>query len=154
MQKRLKFRIATQIDAEAVTHIYLAARKKFVPFAPLVHSDEDVYRWIQQSLIPMGQVTVVEEDSKVMGMMALSTNETAGWIDHLYLDPNVVGRGIGSKLLEQAKAFLGSPIRLYTFQQNFKAIKFYERHGFKAIACSDGSGNEENCSDVLYEWCL
>jgi ribosomal protein S18 acetylase RimI-like enzyme len=68
------------------------------------------------------------------------------------LHPNVVGRGIGSKLLEQAKAELGSPIRLYTFQANLDAIRFYERHGFKAIKYGDGSGNEENCPDILYEW--
>jgi ribosomal protein S18 acetylase RimI-like enzyme len=154
MQKPLSFRTATHIDVEAVTHVYLAARKKFVPFAPLAHSDEDIHRWIQQNLIPMGQVTVVEQDGRVIGMMALSTDETAGWIDHLYLHPNAVGHGIGSKLLRQAKAFLGSPIRLYTFQENSKAIKFYEQHGFKAIAYGDGSGNEENCPDVLYEWCL
>jgi ribosomal protein S18 acetylase RimI-like enzyme len=152
MQTPLNFRIATQADVQAVIHVYLASRKEFVPFAPLAHSDGDIHQWIQQNLIPTGRVTVVEEDRKVIGMMALSADETAGWIDHLYLHPNAVGRGIGSKLIEQAKASLGSPIRLYTFQQNVKAIKFYEHHGFKAIAYSDGSGNEENCPDILYEW--
>ncbi|MGE3511045.1 MAG: histone acetyltransferase, partial [Vicinamibacterales bacterium] len=29
---------------------------------------------------------------------------------------------------------------------------FYERHGFVAVAFGDGSGNEERCPDILYEW--
>ena len=29
---------------------------------------------------------------------------------------------------------------------------FYERWGFKAVRFGDGSGNEEKCPDVLYEW--
>lgn len=148
----LTFRTATQADAEAVAHVYLASRKELVSFAPLAHSDEDVHQWIRESLIPTGQVTVAQHEGKIIGMMALSTDETANWLDHLYVHPHSVRRGIGTKLVERAKAVLGSPIRLYTFQANLGAIRFYERHGFKAIAYGDGSGNEENCPDVLYEW--
>ena len=41
-------------------------------------------------------------------------------------------------------------MRLYAFQQNEAARRFYERHGFVAIAFGDGSTNEERCPDVLY----
>ena len=85
-------------------------------------------------------------------MMALSDDGTVGWVEQLYVHPRVVGCGIGTQLLERAKTELGSPIRLYTFQANTGACRFYERHGFRAIAVGDGSGNEEQCPDVLYEW--
>lgn len=153
MSTTLNFRPATQSDAEAVTQVYLSSRKEFVSFAPVAHSDAAVYRWIRDILIPTNQVTVAEQDNKIIGMMALSTAGGTGWIDQLYLHPDVVGRGIGTKLIECAKAELGSPIRLYTFQENQGATRFYERHGFKAIQYGDGSGNEEKCPDVLYEWC-
>jgi hypothetical protein len=32
------------------------------------------------------------------------------------------------------------------------ARRFYERHGFTAIAFDGGSGNEEGCPDVRYAW--
>lgn len=150
----LSFRPATQSDAEAITQVYLSSRKEFVSFAPVAHSDEAVYQWIRDILIPSNQVTVVEQNNKIIGMMALSTAEGTGWIDQLYLYPDVVGRGIGKKLMERAKAELGSPIRLYTFQENQGATRFYEQHGFKAIQYGDGSGNEEKCPDILYEWCV
>lgn len=148
------FRAATETDAESVAQVYLTSRKELVPFAPLAHSDEEVHRWISERLIPTGLVTVVEQGGKIIGMMALSADHAAGWIDHLYVHPSVVGHGIGTKLLERAKAELGAPIRLYTFQANLGARRFYERHGFRAIEWGDGSSNEEKCPDILYEWCL
>jgi ribosomal protein S18 acetylase RimI-like enzyme len=145
------FRLAKAADALCLAEIYLMSRKTFVSFAPLAHSDEEVREWIAHSLIPQG-VIVAFLDEEIVGMMALSRDGNMGWIEQLYVDPAFLRRGIGSQLVERAKAELGVPIRLYTFQENDPARHFYERHGFEAIAFGDGSGNEEKCPDVLYEW--
>lgn len=146
------FRAATAADAADVAEVYLASRRRFLPFAPLAHSDAEVRRWIADHLVPSGGVTVACRDGKIVGMMAVSRDAEAGWIDQLYLDPSSVARGIGARLVERAKRELGAPIRLYTFQANEAALRFYERHGFRTLAFGDGSGNEEGCPDVLYEW--
>lgn len=152
MSQNLLLRKAALTDATSIATIYLDSRKAFVAFAPLAHSEESIHQWIREILIPAGQVTVAEENGLVVGMMALSKKESIGWIDQLYLDPAVVGRGIGALLVKAAKSALGSPIRLHTFQKNVKARRFYERHGFQILELSDGSTNEENCPDMLYEW--
>ncbi len=149
------FRPASAGDAELVAAVYLASRRAFVSFAPLVHSDAEVRQWVAGQLIPAGGVAVAVTragEGAVVGMLAVSRQEGANWIDHLYLLPSAVGRGIGARLVERAKAALASPVRLYTFQANEGARRFYERHGFRAIRFGDGSGNEERCPDVLYEW--
>jgi ribosomal protein S18 acetylase RimI-like enzyme len=146
------FRTATSADADGVADVYLASRKRFLPFAPLVHSDAEVRRWVADDLIPSAGVTVACRDGGVVGMMAVSRDAEAGWIDQLYVDPSAVARGIGTRLVERAKRELGAPIRLYTFQANDGALRFYERHGFRTLAFGDGSGNEEGCPDVLCEW--
>ncbi|HLK57658.1 MAG TPA: GNAT family N-acetyltransferase [Chthonomonadaceae bacterium] len=156
----VRFRPATLEDAPQVAEVYLASRMAFLPFAPSAHSDEEVRSWIANRLIPAGNVTVAVttlesghgETEEVVGMMALEREEGFGWIDQLYLAPSAVGRGIGTQLLERARAELEPPIRLYTFQANTGARRFYERHGFRALAFGDGTGNEEGCPDVLYEW--
>jgi ribosomal protein S18 acetylase RimI-like enzyme len=123
----------------------------FLPFAPSAHSDDDVLRWVTHTLIPAGRVTVAEVNGVVVGMLALSSDDTHHWIDQLYVHPTHVGRGVGSRLLAHALASAPRPLRLYTFQQNTGARRFYERHGFAALRFSDGSANEERCPDVLYE---
>ena len=67
------------------------------------------------------------------------------------VEPALVGGGIGALLLAHALRTLPLPIRLYTFQANAGARRFYERHGFCIVELTDGSANEERCPDVLYE---
>ena len=51
-----------------------------------------------------------------------------------------------------ADAAAATPVlRLYTFARNAGARRFYERHGFVAVAFGDGSANEEGEPDVRYE---
>lgn len=151
---RVELRPATLDDASVVADVYLRSRKELVAFAPLARSDDDVRDYVGGRLIPLGQTTVAVVDGQVVGLMAVSRTDGVGWIEHLYLHPAWVRRGIGTRLLEQARRQLSPPIRLYTFQDNHAARAFYERHGFVAIAYGDGSGNEERCPDVLYEWRL
>ena len=146
------FRAATAADADAVATVYLRSRKELVACAPLVHSDEAVREWISSTMIPAGRTTVATVDGLVVGLMAISNDGRGSWIDHLYLLPGWIGRGIGTQLLDRARRELPSPIRLYAFQSNQGARNFYERRGFRAIAFGDGSGNEEKCPDILYEW--
>ncbi len=152
MAQNFSLRKATLADAMAITNIYLASRKKFVAFAPLVHSEESIYQWILEILIPTNQVIVAEENNIIVGMMALSKKEGIGWIEQLDISPEAVKRGIGALLVTAAKSTLGSPIRLHTFQENLGARRFYEQHGFEALEFNDGSTNEEKCPDMLYEW--
>jgi GNAT superfamily N-acetyltransferase len=148
----IDLRLATAADCPAVIDVYLASRTINFPYAPLVHSEAEVREWIVQTLIPSGTITVAVHDGRIIGMIGEEIEEGCGWIRHFFVVPGHEGQGIGSRLLAHAKSFLGPPIRLYTFQQNTGARRFYERHGFQAIAFSDGSDNEENCPDILYEW--
>ena len=145
-------RAAVASDADAVTDIYLRSRKELVAGAPLAHSDEDVRRWIRERLIPAGRTTVAVADGRVIGFLSVSTDADRSWIDQLYVSPDYVGRRVGTQLLELARRRLPPPIRLYTFQENARARRFYESRGFVAIAFGDGSGNEERRPDILYEW--
>ncbi len=155
MTDDLSFRPAASGDAEGIANIYLESRKTFLRFAPLAHSDDSVRAWIAGHLIPSGGVSVAmskESMAPLVGMMALSREGRTGWIDQLYLRPSLVGRGVGGRFVARAKSELGSPIRLYTFQENAGARRFYERHGFRILELGDGKGNEEGCPDILYEW--
>ena len=145
-------RPATLADADAVADVYLRSRKELVACAPLAHSDESVRGWVRERLIPAGRTTVAVVDGQIVGLIAVASTSDASWIEQLYLHPAWIGRGLGTQLLERAWVELSPPIRLYTFQCNQRARDFYEGRGFKAVRFSDGSGNEEKCPDVLYEW--
>lgn len=139
-------------DAARISEIYLQSRKLYLPYAPLAHSDDAVRAWIRETLIPSEPVFVAETENKILGMISLSAEDSVRWIDNLYLSPDSTGLGIGKLLLNFALDKLEPPVRLYAFQENSGARKFYKAHGFKEIEFSDGSNNEENTPDVLMEW--
>jgi GNAT superfamily N-acetyltransferase len=148
----LELRPATPDDADIVATVFLRSRKELVACAPLVHSDDSVRGFVRGRLIPAGRTTVAVAEPGVVGFLSWRVEADASWIDQFYLLPEWVGRGIGTRLLERARRELPPPMRLYTFQGNEAARRFYERRGFLPIAFGDGSGNEEKCPDVLYEW--
>ena len=144
-------RSANEGDAADVVRVLRASRLCFLPYAPPVRSAAEDLAWARDSLIPSGAVTVATVDDSVIGVLAVSRAEGANWIDQLYIQPEYCGRGVGSQLMTVALSSLHRPIRLYTFQQNGGARRFYEGFGFVPIEWGDGSANEEGCPDVLYE---
>ncbi|QPF75127.1 GNAT family N-acetyltransferase [Roseateles sp. DAIF2] len=140
-------------DAATLAALYLAARRTHLPFAPLAHRDEEVRQWIAAQLIPAGRSWLIEaEPGRPLGLLSDSVDAAGmGWIDQLYLDPARVGRGLGRALLLHALQRLPRPLRLYTFQANMGARRFYERHGFVVLREGDGADNEERCPDLLME---
>jgi GNAT superfamily N-acetyltransferase len=144
-------RAAKVTEARRVAEVVVASRREFLPFAPMVHSVEEVEQWVHTDLISVGAVTVALIGGEIVGVLALSTENETTWVDQLYIHPLHVGQGIGSALLSLAVAAVPASVRLYTFQQNSRARTFYERHGFVAVEFSDGSTNEEKCPDVTYE---
>ena len=116
---------------------------------PMAHTDAQVRRWVVEHLVPTTETWVAVDDaSTVVGVLALSDE----MIDQLYLTPAWIGRGLGVRLLDLAKTRRPTGLDLYCFQDNARARRFYERHGFEAIAFGDGSGNEERQPDIRYAW--
>ena len=148
---KLVLREALNSDAAAVAEVMVASRQAFIPFAPMAHSVSEVRTWVESTLIPSGGVTVACISEEVVGVLARSQANGISWVDQLYLLPGFVGKGLGTLLLEHGLKSLNRPVRLYTFQANAGARRFYEKHGFRAIAFSDGSTNEEKCPDILFE---
>lgn len=147
----ISLRAATAEDASCVAQILLVSRKAFQPYARAAHTDDEVRAWVRGKLIPSGGVTIALSQAVPVAVLANARDGITSWVTQLFVDPRFVGKGIGTTMLMHALRTLPLPIRLYTFQQNMRARNFYERHGFRAIAFTDGSSNEEHCPDVLYE---
>jgi GNAT superfamily N-acetyltransferase len=143
-----RLRRARPADAAAIAELHLAARRAAMPWLPDLHSDAEVGIWIRDRLLAEAEVWVALAGAALVGYMAL----VGGMLDHLYIAPGHQGRGIGSLLLDQAKALRPAGLRLYAFQRNVRARAFYEARGFAAVAFSHGADNEENEPDVLYQW--
>ena len=144
-------RPARASDHHSVATVLIESRRAFMPYAPSAHTEREVRQWVQDVLLPAGGVSVATLDAAVCGVLATADDGAYRWIRQLFVAPAEVGRGLGTRLLHDALARLAPPVRLYTFQANVGARRFYERNGFETVALGDGRDNEEHCPDVLFE---
>jgi ribosomal protein S18 acetylase RimI-like enzyme len=144
---RLEIRRATTADADAVADVYLASFHATYTF-PLAHTDDQVRRWIRETVLGSAETWVAVEGQHLVGMMVVGPGD----LDQLYVAPDRLRSGIGRRLLDRAKERSPAGLSLYTFQVNDRARRFYERNGFVAEAHGDGTGNEEGQPDVRYVW--
>ena len=142
-------RKASAHEAEEIAKLYVAARKNALGSIPPVYgTDERVLSWLSTRIQNGEECWVIEDKIGICAFMLLEP----GWLDQLYVRPDRIGQGLGAQLLLKAKELMPTGIRLWTFQSNTKAHKFYERHGFVEIEKTDGQFNEEKSPDVCYEW--
>ncbi len=107
---------------------------------------EDHVYFLNHILPEQFQIELALIDEKVVGMIAYNESE----INQLYIHIDYQGIGIGQTLINKVKDKSSGKLTLYTFEVNESAQRFYEKHGFKVIG--RGHENEENLSDIQYEW--
>lgn len=143
-------RPATDGDVAEVTDLYLATRRAAEPvMPPQVHTRAEVAAYTAREVADKDVWLATDADSdEVLGFLTL----TPTWLDALYVGPAAQGRGIGSVLLDLAKAQRPRGFSLWVFASNAPARGFYHRHGLVELEHTDGSANEERSPDVRMAW--
>lgn len=114
---------------------------------PGLHSEAEDIAFCGE-MIDRGWVRVAEaSERQIAGFIARDGDE----VNVLFVRPRHQGQGIGSALLNEAKA-QAARLELWTFQKNDGARRFYLRHGFREAGRGDGSGNDEGLPDIRFVW--
>ena len=144
----MEIRRALPGEAGSLAALWIRSRVASAPaIPPTIHSDGEVRKWFEEEVLPTCEVWVAGDSQGAMALMVLDHE----WIDQLYVDPGATRMGIGGALLDHAMRQRPDGLKLWTFQSNLDARRFYENHGFVAIATTTGD-NEEHAPDVCYEW--
>ncbi|MGH3092723.1 MAG: GNAT family N-acetyltransferase [Gaiellaceae bacterium] len=88
-----------------------------MPYLPDLHTAEETHAWIRDVVLAEHDVHVADVDGAAGGFLALG----AETVEHLYVRPELQGRGIGSALLDLAKELRLDGFRLWVFQRNLGA---------------------------------
>ncbi|WP_406280013.1 GNAT family N-acetyltransferase [Streptomyces sp. NBC_00191] len=144
----LVFRRAGDSDAAAVAEVWLRSFAAALPTVRRAHDDDEVRAWFSHVVVPRYETWIAVAEGSVVGLLVLDGEE----LEQLYLDPSWRGRGVGDRFVDLAKQQRPAGLRLWTFQVNEPARRFYERHGFIEVERTDGLRNEEREPDVRYVW--
>lgn len=125
-----------------------------MPWLPVLHTPEEDRAFFAGQLAEAGgwgawgAWVPPDDPSASRGRLLGFALGRPGWLDHLYVDADQRGRGIGSRLLEAALRDRSGPVSLWVFQRNHAAQAFYARHGFVEAERTDGAANEEREPDI------
>ena len=105
----------------------------------------DYGRW----LLEHTKVTMLRYDDQCVGFLALEDNI----IQSLYIKAAFQRRGFGQAAIYYAQEQFNE-LRLWVFQANNEAQKFYQNMGFEALEMTDGRDNDYGLPDIFYLWRL
>jgi len=137
-------RRGTPEDADSIAELF---ERSFgtLTFLPTLHTLDEHCAHFRRVLVEQ-EVWLWEEDGRILGFASLDV----AMLNYLYVEPDAIGRGVGSALYRHAVEQRPAGFTFWVFQQNERARRFYERHGARAVRFTDGQGNEEKTPDVLY----
>src|SRR4051794_21815927 len=133
-------------DGDEVAALF---RRSFgtLTFLPTLHTPDEDREFFAQ-VMDEQEVWVWDAGGRLLGFAAVGDD----MLNHLYVEPDAHGVGIGTALLAHVKERRPEGFRLWTFERNEGARRFYERFGLRVVKLTDGSGNEEREPDVIYAW--
>ena len=141
----VKFIKAIDEDAAEISQMLedWAASNREIPLVHNVEERADYGRW----LLEHTRVTMIHNSSGVVGFLALEKHI----IQALYIKKDFQGFGFGQAAIKFAQKQF-KELRLWVFQSNIGAQKFYQRLGFQIVEKSDGEDNDYRLPDIFYCW--
>ena len=130
---------------ERLVHLWRASFAHGVG-APVPQPVDDHLRFFDEHMLTETSVHLALRDGALVGFSAFTPDS----VMQLYVHVDHLGQGIGTQLLELAKANSHGKLWLHTFVTNQNAQRFYERHGFEVM--ERGFEPVMQLGDLRYEW--
>jgi len=131
---RMNIRAQASHDLRQLRRIYLESRR-----ATFGWMDTTTFEIADFDRDTAGEMVLVAEyGGKIRGFSSSWIPD--GFIHHLYVDPEFVGSGIGSLLLDTTIGSLSKPVRLKCMCLNRGALRFYAGRGFEVVGEGIGEG--------------
>ncbi len=113
-------------DLSTVVNIWLDANIKAHDFIPREYWIDNLE--LVKQMLPQSEVYVYENESnhEIQGFVGINEDYIAG----IFVCSKIQSNGIGKQLLDFVKT-IRNQLTLSVYQRNERAIKFYQREGFK-----------------------
>jgi len=86
-------------------------------------------RW-REELVPSSAIVVAQNANSLIGFVTVDV--ATGYLDQIVVAPESWGRGVAEQLVAHAKRLSPRALTLHVNQDNVRAVRFYQKHGFVA----------------------
>ena len=133
------------IDTDELVRMWRASFEHGVGITDPHPLDEQI-EYLRTEVMPVNRVRVAKQNGTIVAFLASNPESIA----QLHVRVQNIGRGIGTQMLHLAQSESSGSLWLFTFARNVRACRFYEHHGFVAVA--HGFEPIWKLNDVKYQW--
>ncbi len=128
MAANITLRPYTAADEEAAIELW---RRTWAQHYPHINFTARVDWWRERwrkELVPVARIVLAEIDGALAGFVTVDPKTL--YLDQIVVAPEHWGAGVARALLVEAKRISPGGLDLRVNKDNFRAIRFYEKHGF------------------------
>jgi len=125
---KLKLRPYTAADEDAAIELW---RRTWQQHYPHLDFNKRVDWWRERwrsELVPVARIVLADIGGALVGFVTVDPKTL--YLDQIVVAPEQWGAGVALALLEEAKRLSPAGLELLVNKDNFRAIRFYEKHGF------------------------
>jgi putative acetyltransferase len=104
-------------------------------------------RW-RNELVPNATITVAEVAFAIVGFVTV--DPTSGYLDQIVVASHHWGSGVAEMLLADAKHLSPDRLELHVNQDNARAVRFYQKHGF--VVAGEDVNPRSGAAVYLMKW--
>lgn len=135
--------MVTEKDLDRILEIWLNSNMDAHDFIDKNYWENN-YNMVRE-ILPNADIKIYSENDIILGFIGIMDNYIAG----IFIDKKYRSKGIGYKLLEDAKNRYNN-LTLDVYDKNIDAINFYKRNNF--IEISRKLDDENNEVELKMEW--
>ncbi|WP_212980632.1 GNAT family N-acetyltransferase [Paenibacillus azoreducens] len=132
----MQIRQANQSDYPELRNVFLASRRQSFYWA----NQEGMALEDFDKQTADEYIILAEDDGRILGFSSLYLPDD--FIHLLFVHPEVSGQGVGKELLSASIEKMNRPARLKCVSENHKALKFYEKNGWKKVVEEEKDGEK------------
>jgi putative acetyltransferase len=142
-----RLRRYTEADEDEAFALWISVWQTVYPEVDYAAQRDTLRKRWHDEVVPPAIITLAVTDA----IVGLITVEPSGYVDQLSVAPQMWGTGVALALIEEARRLSPALLELRVNQDNARAIRFYEKHGFERIA--EGFNERIGRPNFTMRWC-
>jgi putative acetyltransferase len=121
----------TEADEAETVALWVGTWKVTYPQIDFDARRAELHRRWRDEIVPPSIVTLATTDERILGFITVEPER--GYVDQFAVAPQAWRTPVAAALINEAKRLSQAWLELHVNQDNFRAIRFYEKHAFAKV---------------------